>query len=460
MAQTILILDPVTRVEGHLRLKIAVSSGRVESARAQGTMYRGFENLLKGKSPDDARMLAQRICGVCPASHGLVAADAIERMKGLTLPANARVLRNLLLGAEFLHSHILHFYHMCVPDFIRMPESSPWGAAYGGDRRLSPEEEAEIYAHAVEAFRHRRSAHTIGALVGGRMPHATGIAIGGMGAPLSPGASETIANLLAELETFVQGKMVPDAKKIASAYADYFSIGKGTGNFLCFGAFPNPSSGKLLFPKGFRSVVPGSPTPPAPLQTDKITESIAYSWYTGSGAPQSPFQGTTVPAPEKANAYSWIKAPRYMGKVCEVGPFARLAMLGLVKTTSSAMGRTLARVAETAILVQAMKKWLDQYTPDGPVRVQAEAPASGTAIGLGEAPRGSLAHYVTLAGRAIDKYQIVTPTSWNCSPRDGQGTPGVAEKAAAGTPVANEQEPIEVLRILHSFDPCMACSVH
>lgn len=457
---TIAILDPVTRVEGHLRLKITVSSGRVESAQAQGTMYRGFENLLTGKSPDDARILTQRICGVCPASHGVVAADAIERMKGVLLPPNALVLRNLLLGAEFLHSHLLHFYHFCVPDFIRMPESSPWGAGYGGDRRLSPEEEAEIYSHALEAFRHRRSAHTIGALVGGRMPHATGIALGGMSAALSPAASETIANLLAELETFVQGKMLPDAKKIASAYSDYFSIGKGTGNFLCFGAFPDPATGKLLFRKGFRSIVPGHPNPPAPLQMDKVTESIASSWYAGSGAPQSPSQGTTVPAPDKETAYSWIKAPRYMGKVCEVGPFARLAMLGLVKTNSSVMGRILARVAETAILVQAMKKWLDLYRFDGPFRVPTETPASGTAIGLGEAPRGSLAHFVTVAGGAIDKYQIVTPTSWNCSPRDGQGTPGVAEKAAAGTPVANEQEPIEVLRVLHSFDPCMACSVH
>ncbi len=457
---TITILDPVTRVEGHLRLKITVSSGRVESAQAQGTMYRGFENLLKGKSPDDARILTQRICGVCPASHGLVAADAIERMKGLRLPANAVVLRNLLLGAEFLHTHILHFYHLCVPDFIRMPESSPWGAAYGADRRLSSEEDAEICSHAMEAFRHLRSAHTIGALVGGRMPHATGIALGGMSAPLRPAASETIANLLAELEAFVQGKMVPDAKKLASAYADYFSIGKGTGNFLCFGAFPSPSSGKLMFQKGFRSIGHGPPTPPAPLLIDKVTESIACSWYSGSGMPQNPFQETTVPAPEKENGYSWIKAPRYMGKVCEVGPFARLAMLGLVKTNSSVMGRILARVAETAVLVQAMKKWLDLYTPDGPVREPAEPPAFGTSIGLGEAPRGSLAHYVTLAGGAIDKYQIVTPTSWNCSPRDGQGTPGVAEKAAAGTPVSNEQAPIEVVRVLHSFDPCMACSVH
>lgn len=460
MAQTLLILDPVTRVEGHLRLKITVSSGRVASAQAQGTMFRGFENLLKGKSPDDARMLAQRVCGVCPASHGLAAADAVERMKGVILPANAKVLRNLLLGAEFLHNHILHFYHLCVPDFIRMPESSPWGVAYGGDRRLSSEEETEIYSHAMEAFRHRRSAHTIGALVGGRMPHATGIALGGMGAALSPGASETIANLLAEIETFVQSKMVPDAKRIASAYTDYFSIGKGTGNFLCFGAFPDPGSGKLLFKSGFRVVSPGPPFPPAPLQIDKVTESIASSWYAGSGMPQSPFQGTTIPAPDKETGYSWIKAPRYMGKVCEVGPFARLAMLGLVKTTSSVMSRILARVAETAILVQAMKKWLDQYTPEGPVRVPLDTPAFGASIGLGEAPRGSLAHYVTLAAGAIDKYQIVTPTSWNCSPRDGHGNPGVAEKAAAGTPVANEQEPIEVLRVLHSFDPCMACSVH
>ena len=459
MAQTISIIDPVSRIEGHLRLKITISNGRVESAQAQGTLYRGFENLLAGRSPEDARTICQRICGVCPASHGVVSADAIERMKEVALPKNARILRNLLLGSEFLHSHILHFYHLCMPDYIQMPERSPWGVAYGGDRRLPPEEADVLYSHYLEAFRHRKNAHTIGSLVGGRMPHSIGIALGGMSSPLNLQGHAAIGNLLNELETFVRTRMFPDLGKIAARYPDYFFIGRGTGHFLCFGAFPDPSSGKDLFPQGFRSGLPSTHSPTVPLLMDKITESVAHSWYEDGGE-QSPFRESTVPEREKVNGYSWIKAPRYMGKVCEVGPLARLAVLGLVNTNSSVMSRILARVVETALLIHSMKDWLGQYEFGAPFRVPVDLPDSGTAIGRGEAPRGSLAHYVIVNEKAIQKYQVVTPTSWNCSPRDAHDVPGVLEKASAGTPVKNEKEPIEVLRVLHSFDPCMACSVH
>jgi hydrogenase large subunit len=457
MAQTITVLDPISRIEGHLRLEIRVSDGRVQEARAQGTMYRGFENVLVGKAPDDARLLCQRVCGVCPSSHGIAAADAIERMQGVTLPRNAHILRNLLLGAELLHSHILHFYHLCLPDYLEMPVGSPWGPSFGGDRRVSTEDATQMMNNYQEAFRQRRNGHALGAVLGGKMPHSTGIALGGMTTQLTADELATLGILLDEIDAFLQQKMIPDADKLASYYPDYAQVGLGTGHFLCFGAFYDPVLGQELFPSGYRRTPPSGGS--FPLDMNDITESSYYSWYADDGT-RSPFDGSTEPDREKARGYSWIKAPRYDGKVCEAGPYARLAVLGVVNENSSVMGRILARAQEAGLLAQRMKEWVGQYEQGGATREGFLLPAAGTAIGRTEAPRGSLAHYVTVQGRLIQKYQIVPPTSWNCSPRDGSRRRGLLEQATLGTTVQNEKEPIEVMRIVHSIDPCMACSVH
>jgi hydrogenase large subunit len=458
MGRTIAVLDPVTRVEGHLRVQITVCHGRVEVAKVQGTMYRGLENVLVGKHPDDARLICQRVCGVCPTSHGLAAVKAVECMGQAALPPNAHVLRNLLLGAELLHSHILHFYHLCLPDYIEMPTQSPWGPSFGGDRRVSPEDTNQLISHYREGFRQRRNAHTLGAVVGGKMPHPAGMALGGMTTRLSAQERLTLRGILDELDTFVQEKMIPDVDKLAAYYQDYVEIGRGTGEFLCLGAFYDPLLGRELFPAGhMRIPPPGGHV--LPVDTDRIQESAYFSWYADEGA-RNPFDGATEPDKDKERGYSWIKAPRYKGKACEVGPYARLAMLGLIDANSSVMGRILARVVETRILVKRMKDWLEQYEEGGQTWQIFDVPDSGMAVGRAEAPRGSLAHYVVIRDRRIHRYQMVTPTSWNCSPRDGSGLPGVLEQAIQGTTVEDKDEPIEVLRIVHSFDPCMACSVH
>ena len=457
MTQTITVLDPISRIEGHLRLEINVSEGRVQHARARGTMYRGFENVLAGRHPDDARLLCQRVCGVCPTSHGLAAADAIERMQGVALPRNAHILRNLLLGAELLHSHILHFYHLCLPDYLEMPAQSPWGPSFGGDRRVSPEDTDRMMNNYREAFRQRRNGHTLGGVLGGKMPHSNGIALGGMTTRLSADEILTLRNILDEIDAFLREKMIPDSSKLASYYPDYSQIGRGTGDFLCFGAFYDPVLGRELFPSGYKRTLPGGGG--FPLDFNDVTESSYYSWYADDGT-RNPFGGSTEPDKEKERGYSWIKAPRYDGKVCEVGPYARLAVLGLVDANSSVMGRILARVQEAALLARRMKEWVEQYEETGPTREVFQAPESGTAVGRTEAPRGGLAHYVIIHDYLIHKYQIVTPTSWNCSPRDGGSLPGLLEQATVGTSVQDEREPIEVMRIVHSIDPCMACSVH
>jgi hydrogenase large subunit len=273
---------------------------------------------------------------------------------------------------------------------------------------------------------------------------------------LSGGDIQFLRELLDEIEGFVQGQMIPDGETLAAYYPDYAQIGRGTGHYLCLGAFYEPALGRELFPPGYRAPPPAGVAPP---DMRRVQESSYYAWY-ADDAPRNPFEGSTQPDREKARGYSWIKAPRYQGKVCEVGPYARLAVLGAVGPTSSVLGRIQARVQETALLTGRMKDWLGQYEATGPTRASFRLPASGEAVGRTEAPRGSLSHYVVLRDQVIHTYQIVTPTSWNCSPKDEGNVPGVLEQAVLGTIVQDESEPIEVLRIVHSFDPCMACSVH
>ena len=448
-------IDPISRIEGHLSLKISVTDGLVEEAHVQGTMYRGFENIMAGKNPDDARIICQRICGVCHTSHGLAAVDAMEKMMEVALPDNAHILRNLLLGSEFLHSHILHFYHLCLPDYIEMPSTSPWGPPYGGDKRFPPEKTDLLIGHYHEAIRCRQKAHTIGAVIGGKMPHCASIVMGGITGGLDSEEIQRIDELLNEIEGFVSTKMVADLVQLETYYADYMEIGKGTGNFLCYVAFYDPDSDEYFIKSG----VKGAGGNVFPISLALITETSYHSWYLHD-SPSHPFSGTTLPHKHKEKGYSWIKSPRYLGNVYEVGPFARLAVNGMVAGNSSVLGRIGARVAETQLLVQQMRNWLNQYRPADPSFVFTTQPNSGLAVGTVEAPRGGLAHFVGVNDKAITQYQVVTPTCWNCSPRDEANLPGVLEQAVMGTQVANESEPIEVLRVVHSFDPCMACSVH
>jgi len=450
-----IVIDPVSRIEGHLRIDTTITEGHVENAVISGTMYRGFENILIGKQPDDARIICQRICGVCPTSHSLAAVDAMEQMLGASLPRNAYLLRNLLLGSEYLHSHILHFYHLCLPDYIDMPTASPWGPSYGGDRRFPPGQTQLLRGHYMEGFRCRQKAHTIGALIGGKMPHCAGVAIGGVTGRLTTEEIERTDQLLDEIGAFVLGKMIPDAVKLEQYYPDYLEIGQGTGNFICYGAFYDPDEEQYLFTPGCKS----KSGILFPISLPLVKETSRYSYYMGD-TPLSPFAENTLPYKSKQGAYSWIKAPRYMGNVCEVGPFARLAMSGMIEGNSSVIGRIRARVIEAALLVQYMKAWLAQYQPLAPSWAFLGQPDSGYAAGFTEAPRGGLAHYVIVHEGAISRYQVVSPTCWNCSPRDENGIPGLLEQAITGTAVTDEAEPIEVMRVVHSVDPCMACSVH
>ena len=460
MATTITI-DPVTRIEGHLKLEVTADyvGGRqqVVDARAAGTLFRGFETILSGRDPFDAPDITARICGVCPTPHNQAAVAAIDAAMGIEVPDNARLLRNLVLAADFLHSHILHFYQLAVLDFIEPPGMAPWQPGWTEDIRIDPATSATLVEHYVAALDARRKAHEMGAVFGGRLPHTAAFIGSGFSGMPSAARIQQFRAYAAEVVAFVRDVYLPDVDAIAATYQDYFQIGAGPRNLLAFGCFEEgPTGADKLLRRGRRAA--GSAAIAA-VDIQKITEDVASSWYTGNNG-VSPRSGTTTPAYPKTNAYSWLKSPRYETKVYEVGPLARMTVNGDYAGGVSVMDRHLARAAEAMKIGLALEGWLDQLDPSGPLFADGSMPESASGIGLTEAPRGALGHWLAVGNRTISRYQIVTPTCWNASPRDARGVRGALEQALVGTPVQNAGQPIEVLRVVHSFDPCLSCAVH
>lgn len=457
------VIDPVTRLEGHLKIEVAVENGVVSNVRATGTLFRGFENILIGRHPSDSQHITQRICGVCPVSHGMAAVMALDAAYGVTAPTNARIMRNLVMGANLIDSHILHFYHLTLPDFIDAPALNmpPWDTDWVHDENFSDSEANTLATHYLEGLKFRRLAHEMGAVFGGKLPHPPTYIPGGFTTrPTSDGITR-FENLLKQIIGFINNFYIPDANLLASRYPAYDAIGAGYGNLLAFGCF-DQGSGNLLLKRG--RVVPGSSAVQS-VDVTKIAEYVKYSWYADSSSGLNPAAGVTnaVDPAGKTTAYSWLKAPRYDNLAYEAGPLARMVVSGLYpRGKVSVNDRHLARAFETQEVAEAMLLWLNQLRSSlgQSVSVSASVPASARSFGLTEAPRGALGHWVEIANSKISRYQVITPTCWNASPRDANGFLGPIEQALLGTPVKDINRPIEVLRVIHSFDPCLACAVH
>jgi hydrogenase large subunit len=459
---TVISIDPVTRLEGHLKVEVTIDYQggiqQVVDAKATGTLFRGLEKILVGRSPLDAPDITQRICGVCPVSHGTAAVLALDAAAKLTAPDNARIMRNLVLGANFIQSHILHFYHLAVQDYVEGPAMAPWQPSWKVDKRLSAGDSQVLVEHYVQALDMRRKAHEMGALFGGRLPHPPSFVPGGFTTTPRPERIQAFKAYLAELIPFIETVYLPDVELLGRQYADYYAIGRGRGNLLAFGVFDlNPTASQKLLRRG--RVTNGSGSVQA-VDMNAITEQVAYSWYNDSTNNLKPSVGATLPQFPKGAAYSWLKAPRYQATPYEVGPLARMWVNGDYRHGISVMDRHAARAHETVKVAHALGEWVDALQVGGPVYRPYAIPASATAFGATEAPRGALAHWVKISGEKVVNYQIVTPTCWNASPRDQAGLPGPIEQALAGTPVQSVDEPIEVLRVIHSFDPCLSCAVH
>ena len=457
---TVSTIDPVTRLEGHLKIEVTIDTvngvQQVTNAKATGTMFRGFENILVGRHPWDAQHITQRVCGVCPVSHGLAAVLAQDAMAGVTVPANGRLVRNLVLGANYIQSHILHFYHLAALDFVEGPNMPPWQPSWKTDKRLNAATTTAVVNNYVKALAMRRQAHELGAIFGGKLPHLATFIQGGATTNITTANIAQAKAYLATLIPFIQNTYIPDVNTLFSVYSDYAKIGVGTKNLLSYGVFDQATAGTKLLARGF---VTNGATAIQTLDTTKITEAVTYSWYADTTNNLSPAAGVTTPQNPKGNAYSWLKAPRLSNLPMEAGPLARMWVNGDYRTGISVADRHKARAAEALKVATAMQTWLGQLTV-GTSEVKSNPVANGTGIGLTEAPRGAIGHWVQVASGKISRYQIITPTCWNASPRDGAGVLGPIEKALIGTPVTNVAEPIEVVRVIHSFDPCLSCAVH
>ncbi len=473
-------IDPITRIEGHLRVEIIVENGKIVRACSSGALFRGIEIILLGRYPLDAQRISTRICGVCPLAHSTAASFALDEALGITeaIPKNGRLLRNLIYASNWLHNHVLHFYHLSLPDYLDF-RGTPLSSLLSQERapqdvRFSREENERLIQHYIDALEVRRKAHELVALFGGKMPHDMAIVPGGVTCRPSLGDLASFRFRLAEIRGFLENVYVPDLLLLAKRYADYFEVGK-VGRLLSFGAFPEGSSQDLrarLFPAG---VVRNGDV--EELFPNEIEEEVVSSWYRGSGRGH-PWENGTTPDPEKKEGYSWIKAPRYRGEAYEVGPAARVT-LGLFQgdqgfralvqdllsevgvgpeALSSVMGRHLSRTIEALFLARKMEEWLSSLDLAKPVAAPFQVPKEGKGQGLTDAPRGALGHWLIIESGKIAHYQVISPTTWNASPRDERGHPGPIEEALEGTEVG-EAGILVAERIVRSFDPCLACAV-
>lgn len=462
MPVLIAAIDPVTRIEGHLKVEIAVDTvngvQQVVDAHCVGTLFRGFERILAGRDPRDAPIITSRVCGVCPTSHSMAAVLALDQAFAVQPPETARLMRNLVHGACFLESHLLHFYLLCLPDFIRGPAMAPWQPGWDVGNRLDAATAALLQQHYLAAINMRRKAHEMGAIYGGKLPHTPAYIAGGFTAIAHAADKTRFQDLLTEITTFIEGTYIPDVERVAGFFPEYFTIGKGCGNLLSFGAYEEDAAGSTqLFHAGR---LPDGASAPLPVDVDRIVEHVHHAWYDNDTTGLNPADGETVPQHPKAAGYSWLKAPRYDDVAYECGPLARMTVNGWYSGGVSVMDRHRARAHEALRLAGAMQAWITALPVQTSAYVACAIPASAETAGLTEAPRGALGHWLRIENHKIAHYQIITPTCWNLSPRDDAGGLGPMELALVGTPIQNVDQPLEALRVIHAIDPCLDCATH
>lgn len=449
-------LDPVTRLEGHLKIEVEVdSNNKVINAHSTGNMFRGFEKILVGRDPRDAIHITQRICGLCPVSHSVASVKAVEDSFGYNPSFNAMLMRNLILGGNYLSDHILQFYHLTLLDYAKGPQASPWTPGYDVDYRLTDSENTALINNYIKALEIRRKAHEMTAVFSGKIPHVMSIVPGGVTQKLTSTNISQFRNYLNEVKAFIDNQYMSDLNLIANKYSDYYNIGKGCGNLLTYGVFDIDTNGNTLFKSGIYKN--GSYSS---IDISKIKEYAKCSWYTDDSGNRHPSSGKTEPSYGKSGAYSWLKSPRYNGEVFEVGPLARMFMNGEYTRDISVMDRHMARGLETKKIAAEMLNWLDSLSTSASTYTQLSVPSSGTGVGLTEAPRGALGHWLNFSNQNLTNYQVLTPTCWNVSPRDDFNQMGALEQALIGVTIQDINQPIELLRIVHSFDPCTGCSIH
>lgn len=552
MSQRITI-DPVTRIEGHLRIDCEIADGVVSKAWASGTMWRGMETIVKDRDPRDAWMIMQRICGVCTTTHALASVRAVESALKINVPLNAQYIRNIILAAHTTHDHIVHFYQLSALDWVditaalnadpakaaallagisRWPLNSAaeftrvqnkvkelvasgqlgiFANGYWGHpaMKLPPEVNLIAVAHYLQALECQRDANRIVALLGGKSPHIQNLAVGGVANPINPDGIGVlnlerlmyIKSFIDKLGDFIEQVYKIDTAVIAAYYPEWLAQGQGAVNYLCAPEYPTDSqNGSFLFPGG--AITDGDLATFRPINAHSnqwlingIQESAKHAWYQDD-EPQAPWQGTTHPAHTgwaDDGKYSWVKSPTFYGKTVEVGPLAtllcklaagrqetqtklqeindiyqqltgqRFDVAQLHSTLGRIIGRTV-HACELQLILQHQYQALIANIGKGDhlTWVKPVIPESGEFYGVGflEAPRGMLSHWIVIKDGKIANYQAVVPSTWNAGPRNFNDEAGPYEQALVGTRIADPHKPLEVVRTIHSFDPCMSCAVH
>lgn len=499
-------LGPVTRIEGHLNVRTTIENGVIVDAQCMGEMFRGFEMILRGRDPLDAQQITQRICGVCPYAHAIAASYAQENAYSLTVPPNGRIMHNLIQGANHLYDYLLQFYQLSALDFVdvtailqyqgrdqdllkvkswvqaELAQKKPFPAApflprLSGNYIDNIDLNIGALKHYLEAMEIQKKANRAAAIFGGKFPHTSGIFPGGATQDARIDLITQYQSLISEVREFIHRKYIPDLIAVAQGFPEYWEIGASRGGFMSYGLMPlTPAlDSERLFAAGV--LLDGTI---APVDFTQITQDIKYSKYSSQSGLHVP-ESEMTPAPHKAGAYSWIKSPRYGGKMVEVGPAARVmvdyaqghnkklkALVDRFAATAaitpdklnSVLGRHLCRAVCAAVIADFLLAETERIDHGAPTMADLEIPSSAEGFGATEASRGALLHYIRIENYKIDKYECVVPTTWNSSPRDDSGQPGAMESALIGTAVQKPEEQIEAVRIVHSFDPCIACAVH
>jgi hydrogenase large subunit len=555
---TRIVVDPITRIEGHLRIEAVIEGGKITDAYSSGTMVRGFEKILKGRDPRDAWAFVERACGVCTTVHALASVRAVEDSLNISVPKNAELVRNLMFCTQYMQDHVVHFYHLHALDWVDVvsalsadpnatsdiaktlsnwPKTSPgyfsdlqkrlksfvdsgqlgiFANGYWGHPGYKLPKEVNLIgvAHYLEALEWQKEIVKVHTIFGGKNPHPNYL-VGGV--PCSFNLEDVnainteklnmVGRLLKEAATFIEQVYIPDLMAIAGFYKDWAAIGGGLRNYMAYGDLPTKGYG---MPEAFKfqrgAILDRDLSRVYDVNgkdENEIQEYISHSWYKYAGGDDQglhPWKGETEfdftgpkPPYEQLNVegkYSWVKTPRWKGNAMEVGPLAR-ALVGYAKGNQevkegvdealkkldvpitalfSTLGRTAARGLETRLIARWAKEFYDELignlkagdfdTANTEKWDPGTWPTECEGVGLTEAPRGALAHWVRIKDRKIDNYQLVVPSTWNASPRDAKGNRSAYEEALIGTPVAKDDEPLEIIRTIHSFDPCLACAVH
>lgn len=505
MAKKITI-DPITRIEGHLKIEVEIENGKVKDAWSSGTMARGFEALLTGKDPRDASYVTSRFCGVCYSVHQLASARALDAAFGAKVPWGGNLIRNLVMGAEYIYDHVLHFYQLSALDYIdimavanytgkdkdllavkdkivglvKAKDTYPLTPRYEPDEFSVKDPDIVISAvkHYIDALKMHSNARNMGAIWGGRTPHYQNIVVGGVTSYPDINQVVRFRTMLDQQKKFVEEVYIPDVLAFGTGPLwplATMGVGGGHYNYLSYGDFQLDAEGKkLVFPAGVVMGLNPADIKVVPVNPEGITESVKHAWYKDN-KPVHPYNGEQVFNLDKKGAYSFVKAPRYEGKAMEVGPLARMIvaknpdLLGLVQKGAKpgAVARHAARAIETKLVVDACYTWLDQLlsemTKPGFKIHDTEhwdPPESGMGAGFSEPPRGALGHWIKVKGKKIENYQAIVPSTWNASSRDEKGIRGQYEESLIGAPVPDPNNPNNIVRIIRSFDPCLACAVH